>query len=374
MILLTILIVVVILGLLIFVHELGHFIMARRAGMKVEEFGFGFPPRMFGIKKGGTIYSINWIPLGGFVRILGENGESTEKGSFNTKPSLARFFVLIAGVTMNVILAWVLISIALMIGLPTLVSQGQELPSYTTATESKVTVLFVDPESPAEKAGLKMGDIINAIEGVGYETVQEIQDVSSTKSGQQIAYTVTRGDRTLDLGIIPRVNPPEGEGPIGISLGTVSKVSYPWWAAFPVGMKTTFLLLVNILIVFWSLVKSIFGDQSLLGAVSGPVGIAVIARDMAQLGFANLLQFAAVLSVNLAIINVAPFPALDGGRILFLFIEKIQRKKIKPIVEGYANTIGFLLLILLMVWVTVRDVNKFSGQLDTVWEKIISIF
>lgn len=374
MILTAILVFVIVLGLLIFVHELGHFVMAKRAGMKVEEFGFGFPPRILGIKKGETIYSLNWIPLGGFVRILGENGETLEKGSFGSKSIFRRFLVLIAGVTMNVIFAWVLLSIGLMIGLPALVDEGQNLPDYATPSESKVTVLFIDPETPAEKAGIKMGDVILSIEERQLETVEEVQDATAIYAGQKVTYRILRGTEEFNLDVIPRVNPPEGQGPIGVALGVVAKVSYPWYHAIYLGAKNTILLLINIVIAFGSIIKSAFTDQTMLGAISGPVGIAVLAHDMARLGISNLLQFTAVLSVNLAILNVLPFPALDGGRVLFLLIEGIRRKKMKTIVEGYFNAVGFLILILLMVWVTFRDVNKFSDQLGALWKKIISVF
>jgi len=362
MILGTILIFIIILGLLIFVHELGHFIMARRAGMKVEEFGFGFPPRLFGFKKGETLYSINWIPLGGFVKILGEDGQSLDKGAFGSKSAWRRFLVLIAGVTMNMIFAWVLISIGLTIGLPTLVDEGQVFPANANVRESRITVLFVEPDTPAQKQGLRAGDVIASLDGNQFTQVFEVQDYNSIKVGQPVQYEIIRGDSTLDITIIPRVNPPEGEGAIGIALGVAAKVSYPWYKAIVLGFQQTFSLTIQIFAALGALIGSIFSDRALLGSLTGPVGIAVITRDVAQLGFANLLQFTAVLSVNLAIINALPFPALDGGRIFFLIVEKIRRKKLKPVIEGYANTIGFFLLISLMVWVTVKDVGKFSEQ------------
>jgi len=370
MILGTILIFIVILGLLIFVHELGHFIMAKRAGMKVEEFGFGFPPRLFGFKWKDTLYSINWIPLGGFVKILGEDGDNNEQGSFASKSAFRRFSVLVAGVAMNMIFAWVLISIGFMIGLPTLIDEDQTFPAGAKVGESSVTVLFVEPETPAYKEGLRAGDIIVALDGNQFSQVNEVQDYSTIKAGQPIVYEIIRGDDTLEVTIIPRVNPPEGQGAIGIALGLAAKVSYPWYKSIYLGFGQTLSLTKQIFVALGALVQSLFSDRALLGSLTGPVGIAVLTRDVAKLGFANLLQFTAVLSVNLAIINILPLPALDGGRVFFLIVEKLRRKKMRPIIEGYANTVGFFLLIALMVWVTVKDVGKFSEQFGNFFGRI----
>jgi len=363
MILGTILIFIIILGLLIFVHELGHFIIARRAGMKVEEFGFGFPPRIFSIKKGETLYSINLIPLGGFVKILGEDGQSRQEGSFASKSAFKRFSVLIAGVAMNMIFAWVLLAVGLTMGLPTLIDEGQIFPENAVVGQPKVTILFVEPDTPAAKAGLRGGDVIASIDGAELKTIAEVQDYNSAHVGQLVKFGILRGENEFEASIIPRVNPPEGQGAIGIALGIAAKVSYPWYSSILLGLEQTASLTIQIFVALGALIKSIFSDRSLLGSLTGPVGIAVITRDVAELGFANLLQFTAVLSVNLAIINALPFPALDGGRVFFLIIEKLRRKKIRPVIEGYANTIGFGLLILLMIWVTVKDVGKFSDQI-----------
>lgn len=370
MIFLAIIIFILILGLLIFVHELGHFVMAKRAGMRVEEFGFGFPPRIFGLRKNGTLYSLNWIPLGGFVKILGENGESAEPDSFAAQSALKRFSVLIAGVSMNAVLAWLLISVGLTIGLPTLISEGETLPNSARQQEPKVTILHVEPQAPASEADLKNGDVIVSIDGRNFSRIEEVQDYTTAQAGRRLVYIIQRGSRQHEISLIPRVNPPAGQGPIGVVLGLVAKVSYPWYEAVWRGITSTLSLIVQIVLAVGALLKDVFTERSLVGSLTGPIGIAVLTRDATALGLAHVIYFTAVLSVNLAIINALPFPALDGGRVLFLLIEKLRRKKLNIKVEHYANTIGFALLIMLMIWVTFRDVDRYSEQFKKLFERM----
>ncbi len=361
MILLTIVIFIAILGLLVFVHELGHFIMAKRAGMRVDEFGFGFPPRIFGIKRGETLYSVNLIPLGGFVKILGEDGsETADERSFSNKSGWQRFAVLIAGVTMNVILAWVLLSIGLMIGIPTLLSEGEALPKSAHLKDQAVGILQIQEHTPAAEAGLKAGDLILKVNDQPVSTIEQARDLTAQNLGKENIYQIKRGQDVFDKKITPREKPPAGEGPLGVALGSVGLISYPWYMAIYQGLLGTINLLVGTLVAFWGLFVQLFHGESVSGSLSGPVGIAVLTRDVTRLGFAYLIQFTAVLSVNLAIINAIPFPALDGGRILFLIVEKIRRRKLPIQAEQIANTVGFLLLLLLMVAVTVHDFGKFD--------------
>jgi regulator of sigma E protease len=437
MILFTIILFILILGLLIFVHELGHFVVAKRAGMRVEEFGFGFPPRFLGIQiikekkyevkeiqeedtvevedirtpegqevivekqerkireidtvktkrrwrmvygnspdldPKHTVYSINWIPLGGFVKILGENGDSNEPDAFASKSAFRRFSVLVAGVGMNVVLAWVLVSMALMIGMPTLINQGESMPAGARVTEPQTTLVYIAKNSPAEAVGLKSGDVIKMIDGKIFDSITTIQDYTSLRAGQATKYVFTRGSETLNLTIIPRANPPQGEGPLGVVLGTMVRVSYSPLRALYEGLGTTFSLGAQILEAFGGMLKSLVMHQTLAGSLTGPVGIAVLTRDAARLGLVYVMYFTAVLSLNLAFINALPFPALDGGRIFFLAIEKIRRKKMNLKFEQYANTLGFMLLLLLMVWVTFRDIGRFSPQFVSLWQKITSMF
>ncbi len=357
---LTIVIFIIILGLLVFVHELGHFIMAKRAGMAVEEFGFGFPPRLFGIKKGETMYSINWIPLGGFVKILGEDGQTSENPlSFGSKSFARRFSVLAAGVTMNVIFAWLLISLGLGLGLPTVVNQGEQLPSHAKLKSASIAVLEVSPQTPAEAADLKVGDHITKINGEQITGLEDVQNLTNKYAGTEVVYEVTRGSTVMEKRITPRANPPADQGPLGISLASVGLVSYPWYMVLYKGVIATANLIWSTLVAFWVVITNLLSGAGPGVDLTGPVGIAKLTGDVAALGFIYLLQFTAVLSINLAIINAIPFPALDGGRIFFLVIEKIRGKKMNAKAEQVANTIGFALLLLLMLFVTIKDVRGF---------------
>jgi regulator of sigma E protease len=371
MILLTILAFIIILGLLVFVHELGHFVVAKKSGMKVDEFGFGFPPRLFGIKRGETIYSINAIPLGGFVKIVGEDGsENQDPQSFGHKPAWQRFLVLIAGVTMNVILAWVLISIGMGIGLPTVVAENEPLPNHAKLRDMSVGILEIAPNSPAAQAGLKIGDFISQIDDQNITSIDQAREVTATKAGKPTVYTIKHGKELITKTITPRANPPEGEGPLGIALGSVGFVSYPWYLAPIKGFETTINILWATLTAFAGVIGGLFQGHNVGAQLSGPVGIAVLTRDVTELGMIYLLQFTAVLSINLAILNAMPFPALDGGRILFLFIEKLRRKKLPIQAEQWANTVGFMLLILLMIFVTVKDVTRYSQGFKNLFSNI----
>lgn len=370
MILLTALIFIAILGLLVFVHELGHFIMAKRAGMGVEEFGFGFPPRIFGIKRGETTYTVNWIPLGGFVKIVGENGDTTDPSSFANKGFWARFATLIAGVTMNLILAWLLIAIGMTIGLPTIISEGVTLPSYAHAGPAQVSIIEVGTNTPASSAGLKMGDSIYKINGVEITSIDQAQTTTKANVGQPTTYEIKRGNSDFTKTIIPRANPPEGEGPMGVALSSVAKVSYPWYQSIGQAFMTTVGLIWATLTAFGTIIAGLLHHQNVGQVLTGPVGVAVLTRDAAQLGLIYLLQLTAIISINLAIINAVPFPALDGGRILFLIIEKLRGRKLPQTAEAYANAVGFMLLITLMVFVTVKDVTRYSDGFKHIFQNL----
>ncbi|HYC79722.1 MAG TPA: RIP metalloprotease RseP [Candidatus Binatia bacterium] len=370
MILTTIIIFIIILGLLVFVHELGHFVMAKRAGMQVEEFGFGFPPRLFGIKRGETIYSINWIPIGGFVKIAGEDGENAENPrSFSNKGFWPRFGVLIAGVTMNVIFAWLILSLAVAIGFPTVIGEGQEIPGSARIKDPSIAFDQVAENSPAQAAGIRLGDKIISINGEPTESIEEVQSLTRNNAGRETKYVVQRGDDVMEKNVTPRANPPEGEGPLGVSLVTIATVSYPWYEAPVRGLTETYNILSATIGAFAHILGQWFSGESVGAQISGPVGIAVLTRDVAELGFIYLLRFTALLSINLAVINAVPFPALDGGRILFLIIEKLRRKKLPEAAEQWANAIGFMLLIGLMVLVTVLDFGRFN-----IVDKVKNIF
>lgn len=363
----TLIIFILIIGLLIFVHEFGHFISAKKAGLLVEEFGFGFPPRLFGIKRGETVYSINLIPLGGFVKILGENGEDKDNPkSFASKPVWVRAVILTAGVAMNFLLTVLLLSIGFKIGLPQVIdSQGGEV------REEKIQVAFVNKNSPAQEIGINIGDEILEINGQPEDTPEKVQKIIKENRGQEIVLEIKRGDKVMEKRVTPRENPPEDEGPLGIAIVKTGIVAYPWYTAIWKGVVSTFSLTLAIIFAFYTIIKNLILGLPTMAEFAGPVGIAVMTGRVAKMGFSYLLQFVALLSINLAIINILPFPALDGGRLFFLVIEKIRNKKVSQKVENFVHMIGFALLIGLMIFVTFRDVARFKDVFINLWRRII---
>jgi len=233
-----------------------------------------------------------------------------------------------------------------------------------------VGILEIQAASPAALAGLKAGDSILQINGQAITSVEQIQALTKQAAGQLAVYTIRRGSEIFEKTIIPRANPKEGEGSLGVALGSVGFLSYPWYQAPIRGAIAVYNMIAFTLIAFVGIIWQLLQGQSVGAALAGPVGIAVLTRDVTVLGFIYILQFAAVLSVNLAIINAVPFPALDGGRILFLIIEKLRRKKMNVRAEQLANTIGFILLILLMVAVTIKDVGRYSEGFKHLFQRM----
>jgi regulator of sigma E protease len=357
------------------VHEFGHFWTARKFGVKAEEFGFGFPPRVFGFYKdtngkwrkvigkkevqdaSDTVYSVNWIPLGGFVKIKGEDGEGEEDpDSFVNKKPWKRAIILSAGVIMNVVLAAVLFSIGSMMGIPKALDG---LPEDISVRDKKIQIVEVVPESPAKEAGFRMGDILVSIEGNEFEDIEEIQNYVDSHGDQELTYKIKRGDETKDF----EVTPTEMEGTdrqgVGVALVTTGLVKYPFFTAIWEGIKTTGFLLVGVVVAFFGLIKGLVTGAGVAGDVAGPVGIAALTGQMADMGLVYLIQFTALLSVNLAIINFIPFPALDGGRVLFLLIEKIKGTPVKRETEAIFHNIGFALLLLLILIITFKDITNY---------------
>jgi regulator of sigma E protease len=381
---LTALIFIVLLGLLIFTHELGHFLVARRNGIKAEEFGFGFPPRLVGVVKddvtgrykiiwGGkeiasphTLYSLNWLPLGGFVRIKGEDGESTDPDSFAQKSAWSRIKVLGAGVFANFIFAWLLISIVLTLGLPQPIAPEERI-KYPDA---KIQILEVKKNTPAQTMGLTLGDEILTINGEKITSLKQVSDTIAGNKGKEIEMRINRLGKEIVLKGTPRAQYPAGEGSLGISFGETAIVSYPFYEAIYRGAVAVYNITLAILQALGGLIASLFGVGK--GApidIAGPVGIVYLTKQVSDLGLAYLLQFAALLSVNLAIINILPIPALDGGRILFVLIEKFKGSPVSRKTEGMIHQIGFILLLLLMAFITIRDFAVFQ-----IFEKIGRFF
>ncbi len=359
----TILLFIIVLSVLVFVHELGHFLVAKKMGMKVEEFGFGFPPRVVGIRKGETVYSINWIPLGGFVRIKGESGEHKEdKDSFASKKAWQRFLVLIAGVVMNLFLAAVLLSAGFMIGLPSIIDEN--ISSSARVRESSLTVMTVVEGSPAATAGITQGDTIVSINGQIFGNAQEARAFISQQAEDGISVVVETGEGTAVTHELTSAYLPEAQvNGIGIGLVQTGLVAYPFFEAIGQGIAATIAFTGEVVGAFAGLIGNLLTGKGLGVDLSGPVGIAVITGKVAALGFVYLLQFTALLSINLAVINVLPFPALDGGRVLFLLIEKLRGRAVNERIEIAAHNLGFILLMVLVVLVTYKDFMNYGSEI-----------
>jgi len=356
----TAIIFIIVLAVLILVHEFGHFIVAKRAGMKVEEFGFGFPPRIWGVKREETIYSINAIPFGGFVKIFGEDGESRDNPkSFSSKPIHKRFNVIAAGVVMNFLLAAFLLMLSNFMGLRIGIVEGQPVPANVRDTQ--VQIIQVVQGSPAASAGLKLLDQITGFKLPdgnikAISETKDVQEIASNYGGQKATILIKRGNQTLEKEIEFRKNPPQGQGAMGIVLAMTGEVSYPWYEAVWRGVYNAVIATFNIIIGFYLLFKTLILNGSLMAEVSGPIGIATLTGQAARISFSYLIQFVALISLNLAVLNFIPFPALDGGRAVLLGIEKLRGKPLAKKAEGLINSIGFSLLITLMIYVTIKDI------------------
>jgi regulator of sigma E protease len=367
--LLTIIIFIIIIGLLVFVHEFGHFISAKKSGVAVEEFGFGFPPRLFGIKRKETIYSINAIPLGGFVKIKGEEGGTTDSDSFIAKSFWKKCLILASGVGMNVAFAFIIITIGLMIGLPMMVEDGQALPK--NARDYHIQIAQVYGSSAAAAAGLKAGDTINSIDTKTFTKIEEMQQYIKDNQNNSLKLEIKRGDEIITKEIQPTVITSEGPAKIlGVMLVGTAFVSYSLLPALYHGFLTTFSVLWQIIAALFLLLKNLFSGVNVGDQFAGPVGVAVLTGQVAKLGFIYILQFTAVLSLNLAIINILPLPALDGGRILFLVIEKIRGKANNEKVENIVHRIGFTLLITLVIFITYKDILKYGHSILNAFKNI----
>lgn len=354
----TIILFLVLLSILVLAHEWGHFAAARKAGMVLEEFGIGFPPRLFSWKdKKGTVWSINLIPIGGFVRIQGESGEKRfEEGSFATKSYLARFAVLFGGVFMNLVVAAVLFSVGFMFGLPSVIEGGVD--AQAIVSNEAVNVVQVLVGSPAEQAGILPGDTILSIDGEVFATGEAAREaLRPNADGTPIEINLEHAGEQKTVKLVPTYIADIDRDGVGLALVETGNVRYPWYFAPVKGVVTTAGMTLQIVEAFGKLIAGVFTkDSNVAAQLSGPVGIAVLTGQVADLGWAHLVQFAAMLSVNLAVLNVLPFPALDGGRIFFLAIEAIRRKPSSQALEQGIHAAGFALLIMLVIFVTYRDI------------------
>ena len=336
---------IVILAFLIFIHELGHFATAKWRGVKVLEFGMGMPPRIFGVQRGETMYSINWIPLGGFCKMLGEEDPSEER-SLARQGIGTRILVLSAGSLMMFLFPIILFTIVYLV------------PHDVVVGGEGIQIKHMVIDTPAHVAGAEPGDEILSIDGEPVKTFDELREAVNPKLGSEITMLVRRDAGTTVLKMIPREEWPAGQGPLGIGIGYVTtfteKESYPPWEAIYYGARQS-----------WQMVVAL--KDGIAAAIAGEVpftptsiiGIGQATSEIAKAGILQLLAWAGFLSINLGIVNLLPIPALDGGRIAFVFLELIRRgKRVSPKYEGMAHLIGFALLIALMMIISYYDVLR----------------
>jgi regulator of sigma E protease len=343
---LTIVVGLVVLSVLIIIHELGHFIAAKATGVPVEEFGIGFPPRLYGKKWRGTIYSINWIPFGGFNRIAGEIDPAVPKG-LASRGYGVRLLVLSGGIIMNLLLPFVLLAVAYMV-------------PHDMAT-AKVVVEEVETGSTAAAAGILPGDTILAVEGHTVNHTGDYTRYLMLNLGGDITVSLEHGDSTRqDINLVVPWRPTENGSLIGThskNVGLAFKSeSLPFWEAIPAGARTC----VETLVLYKNgIIGMIIGTVPFVP--TGPVGIVQVAGEVAHSGVSPVLELTAFISIAIAITQIIPFPALDGGRIIFVLIEWARRgKRVSPRVEGIVHTIGFIFLLALLVLITYQDIFRWA--------------
>lgn len=374
----NILLFIIILFVLVMVHEFGHFYSAKKFGIRVDEFGFGFPPKIISKKIGETEYSLNALPFGGFVKIYGETPSESEnektgqktidpdaERSLVNKPKWKQAVVLSAGIFANFVLAWILLSAGFMFGLPT--SAGN-VPDRNNLSETYLTVISVVPNSPAEKAGLHSGDKIISLKKAEVDQKEKLTNLNpdilksfvKTNIGVplEIEYMRGKGPQTEIVKIIPDEGDSSRSPGVGIAMDEIGILKLSFFKALWEGLKLDASITISTFVGLYNLIKNAIIGQGSLNEVTGPVGMVGIVGDAYRFGISYLVSFAALISINLAIINLIPFPALDGGRLFFLLIEKIKGSPIKPKFANFANMIGFSILILLMLLVTYHDILK----------------
>jgi len=347
MFLLTLLVFLIVLGLLIFVHEAGHFFAAKLSDVKVEEFAFGFPPRLICRKRGETKYCINAFPVGGYVKMLGEDEENKSPRSFSRKKTRFRFLIVVAGVIMNFILGGLLLSLGYGIGMSPISLKDSDFSS--SERSNQIIIAQVNEASSAQKAGLEVGDI-----PLGFTSVESFADFTRENLSKTITIGIDRKGEILEKQI--QVSD-DTTAPIGVGLASFSLVKLSFFSSIYFGFKDMVLTSKNVVIALYEIVVGLFKTGKVSEAISGPVGIFNITGQAVELGFVYIIQLAALLSINLAIINILPFPGLDGSRALILALEGIFRKKvIREDVESILHMIGFIILIALILLVTFRDI------------------
>lgn len=366
----TIILFLLVLGALVFVHELGHFLAAKKLGVRVDEFALGFPPKLFGKKKGETTYVLNLLPIGGYVKIHGEdpNEESisgADSGrSFANKPWWAQSIILVAGVFGNILFAWMLFTIGFMIGMPTAITPADR----DLVQNPHVEIISMVPDGPGARAGLIAGDTIHSIAGNGNRiegealTPESIALLIASGEGKEVTIEYLRGGEKATLSVTPEKGISK-ESPesavVGMVMAMTGITQYGFLEAVREGLFMTIEKTKDVAVGLGAFFAGAFTGSADLSEVTGPVGIVGLVGDASRLGLIYLITFTAFISLNLAVINVLPFPALDGGRLLFVLAEAIRGKRISSKIMNMTNGIGLIILLGLIALVTVSDISKF---------------
>ncbi len=356
--LITVIIAVLSLVILAVIHEFGHFIVAKFFKVRVDEFGLGYPPRIFGRKFGNTIYSFNWLPFGAFVRIFGEEEDIHDPASFSSKPAWQRMLIVLAGVVSFWLVAILLLTFVMVRGAPTEISDS-ETEGFV---DPKVQIAYVNPHSPAQEGDIRVGDVVLEVSSgerfLKVDTVDPVRNFIRDSAGKEVEVTLKRGNEVLEIKVVPRENPPEGEGPLGIALARTALKSYVWYQAPLEGLKATWNLTMTTLTMWGEIIKGLIWRNPLPVQFVGPIGIVGLFAQATSLGLTHYLVFISVISVYLALFNLLPIPAVDGGKLLFLIIEAVRKKPINQIFVRKIESFFFVALLFLMVLVTFGDIRR----------------
>lgn len=353
----AVLIFIFILGILVFVHEFGHFMVARWSGVAVEEFGFGFPPRMIGIQRGPTTYSINWIPFGGFVRLQGEQSDKEKRADSFVQARFSRqLAIMVAGVFMNALLAWVLLTATLLVGVKI---DASNIPTNKYVQDGLPRIeAIVNESTAAAAAGLHNGDVVFSINGQALTTTDQVIAFTKDNNYPPITIEVQRRTEKKTITITPQTE--DNKTRYGFGLQKLAIIRYPWYIAPWFGLTTTVDMIGQTFAGFGKLFHDLATTAKVSSDVTGPVGIAVLTGQVVQYGFIATLQFMAILSISLAVVNILPLPALDGGRAFFVIVGRLRGRAVDTRIEGTIHTIGFYLLLLIILLISIRDITKFK--------------
>lgn len=343
---------------LVTIHEMGHFLLAKKFGVKVEEFGIGYPPRIIAKKIGGTTYSLNLLPFGAFVRMPGEIERSDDPNSFSRQSLWKRFLIAFGGVFSFWVIAAVLFGVVFGLGAPIMIADEETV----NVSEAKVNIVGVASGSPADIVGLKIGDVIKGFEigDLRYDVtkIKEVKEISGENKGKDTILIIERGKEILKVSLIPRVAPPAGEGSMGIALIRTAIQQYPWYLAPFKGVSAVGEMTGAVIKAYVGAVRNLFSGQPSGVEVMGPIGVFQMLAQTQEMGLIYFLNFLALISIQLAIFNLLPIPAVDGGRILFLAIEAVRKKPVSEKTQQRMIAFSFMTLLIFMLWITINDVAK----------------